>query len=154
MPGATEPPRRHTSPSPRSEQRHRTTGLLGEELAAEHLRRRGFQVLARNVRTAAGEIDVIASNGCTIAFVEVKTTRGTERSTGNGSSAGALAAIVLERLGPRQRRRLCGLALEWLRAPPTARRSAEGLRFDATGEMLDESRPLLSPAHPGGPRSA
>ncbi|HEX9481393.1 MAG TPA: YraN family protein [Solirubrobacteraceae bacterium] len=147
MPGAPEPPRRHTSPSPRSEQRHRTTGLLGEELAAEHLRRRGFQVLARNVRTAAGEIDVIASNGCTIAFVEVKTTRGTERSTGNGSSAGALAAIVLERLGPRQRRRLRGLALDWLRAQPTARRSAEELRFDAIGVVLDDAGRLLALEH-------
>src|SRR5258707_14693550 len=101
MPGAAEPPRRHTSPAPSSEQRHRTTALLGEELAAEHLRRRGFQLLARNVRTAAGEIDVIASNGGAIAFGEVKTTRGAERSTGNGSSARAPGAIVLERLGPR-----------------------------------------------------
>jgi putative endonuclease len=147
MPGAPQAPRRHTARSMRCQQRHRTTGLLGEELAAEHLQRRGFQLLARNVRTAAGEIDVIASNGGTIAFVEVKTTRRPHRRAGNGPSAGALAGIVLERLGPGQRRRLRGLALDWLRAQPAARRSAEELRFDAIGVVLDDAGRLLALEH-------
>jgi putative endonuclease len=59
-----------------------TTGWLagwlgdeGERLAARHLRRQGFRILARRYRTAAGEIDLIARDGKSIVFVEVKTRR-------------------------------------------------------------------------------
>jgi putative endonuclease len=50
-------------------------GRLGEDLAHRHLRRRGCTVVARNYRTASGsgEIDMIAWQGPTLVFVEVKT---------------------------------------------------------------------------------
>ena len=47
-------------------------GAAGEARAAEFLCRNGWQVLARNFRTRSGEIDIIASRGEVIAFVEVK----------------------------------------------------------------------------------
>ena len=134
-------------PVPTAEQRRRrATGRIGEELAAEHLRRRGLVVVASNVRTAAGEIDLIATDGSTLAFVEVKTTR---RATvpGTRTAAAQAAAAALERLGPRQRRRLRGLALDWLRSQPHAGREAAELRFDAIGVVLDSAGRLLALEH-------
>ena len=49
------------------------TGDWGEEQAAQHLLASGLKVLHRNVRTDAGEIDIIAADGDTFVFVEVKT---------------------------------------------------------------------------------
>jgi putative endonuclease len=48
-------------------------GREGELLAERHLRRSGYRLLARNFRAAGAEIDLIASDGGTIVFVEVKT---------------------------------------------------------------------------------
>jgi putative endonuclease len=48
-------------------------GARGEELAARHLARQGYRVLARNHRTSLGELDVIARDGKEVVFVEVKT---------------------------------------------------------------------------------
>ena len=47
-------------------------GILGEALAVEELERRGYAVLARRYRTACGEIDVVAQDGDTLVFIEVK----------------------------------------------------------------------------------
>ena len=54
---------------------HLAFGDRGERAAARHLRRRGLRILGRNYRTALGEIDLIARDGDTLAFVEVKTRR-------------------------------------------------------------------------------
>jgi putative endonuclease len=48
-------------------------GKWGEDIAAEHLAKRGHEVLARNARTPYGEIDIVARQGDSIIFVEVKT---------------------------------------------------------------------------------
>lgn len=51
----------------------RAVGKLGEDLAAEHIRSRlGYEILERNFYTRFGEIDIIARDGDTLAFVEVK----------------------------------------------------------------------------------
>jgi putative endonuclease len=51
----------------------REMGLWGEARAREHLLARGFRILALNWTSAEGEIDLIAQDGETIVFVEVKT---------------------------------------------------------------------------------
>ena len=51
-------------------------GHQGEDLAAEYLQKAGYRVVARNYRTAFGEIDIVARHGPTICFVEVKTRTG------------------------------------------------------------------------------
>ena len=51
----------------------RETGLLGEIRAAAYLRRQGMRILEKRFRAAHGEIDLIAREGNTIVFVEVKT---------------------------------------------------------------------------------
>ena len=53
--------------------RRRQLGDAGEQLAADHLARRGFQILDRNYRTRWGELDIVACDGRTIVFCEVKT---------------------------------------------------------------------------------
>lgn len=47
-------------------------GAAGEVLAARHLRKKGYTILAANYRCRFGEIDIIAADKKYIAFVEVK----------------------------------------------------------------------------------
>ncbi|MCB0532196.1 MAG: YraN family protein [Lewinellaceae bacterium] len=53
---------------------HLEIGKLGENLAAEYLQNKGYQILRQNFRAGKGEIDLIAQTpeGC-LVFVEVKT---------------------------------------------------------------------------------
>ncbi len=53
--------------------RNQIVGKWGEDCACAFLENKGFKMLARNVRTAAGEIDIIALDNETLVFVEVKT---------------------------------------------------------------------------------
>ena len=48
-------------------------GNLGESVACEYLKRRGFSILNRNFVRKTGELDIIARSGDTLHFVEVKT---------------------------------------------------------------------------------
>lgn len=48
-------------------------GLSGEDAACQYLEQKGYQILRRNFRTYVGEIDIIASKGPTLSFIEVKT---------------------------------------------------------------------------------
>lgn len=50
-----------------------TLGQRGEAVAAKHLRRLGYKIVARGNRGALGEIDLVAVDGRTVVFVEVKT---------------------------------------------------------------------------------
>lgn len=53
---------------------HQRIGHWGEVVAAHFLEQRGYQVLARNVRTARGELDLVTRQpGGLLVFVEVKT---------------------------------------------------------------------------------
>jgi putative endonuclease len=53
----------------------RALGIEGEARAAAYLVRRGYRIVARNVRSGGVEIDLVAARGPLIAFVEVKTRR-------------------------------------------------------------------------------
>jgi putative endonuclease len=48
-------------------------GERGENMAAKYLRNKGYQIIVRNFRTQVGEVDIIARDGKTLVFVEVKT---------------------------------------------------------------------------------
>ncbi len=62
-------------------------GMASEQAAADYLRARGLQLLARNYRCRGGEIDLILRDGAGIVFVEVR-----ERASGN--FGGALSSIT------------------------------------------------------------
>jgi putative endonuclease len=54
---------------------NRMLGDEGERAAARYLRRRGLRIITRGYRTPRGEIDLIAREGDTLVFAEVKTRR-------------------------------------------------------------------------------
>ncbi|HXE44719.1 MAG TPA: YraN family protein [Conexibacter sp.] len=112
--------------------RHRL-GRIGEQLAAEHLERRGLAILARNHRTRSGEIDLIAADAKRIVFCEVKTRR-------LGASG------PFEGLREAQTRRLRRMAAAWLRERHDRPRTAE-LRFDAIGVTIDAHGRLVALEH-------
>jgi putative endonuclease len=60
----------------------RRTGARGEDAAAAFLVRRGWTIIARNVRYREGELDVVCGKDGILAFVEVKTRRSTRAGTG------------------------------------------------------------------------
>ncbi len=53
-------------------------GAMGENLAADYLRRQNYKILKTNYRSKAGEIDIIAKNNDDVVFVEVKTRSSTD----------------------------------------------------------------------------
>ncbi|MCS7010380.1 MAG: YraN family protein [Anaerolineales bacterium] len=52
--------------------RRQALGRWGEEIATRYLEGRGYAILARNLRTAHGELDIVASKEGMLVFVEVK----------------------------------------------------------------------------------
>ena len=54
-------------------QHNRQIGAWGERTAADWLCERGYEIIARNVRTPYGEIDIVAKQGDVTVLVEVKT---------------------------------------------------------------------------------
>jgi len=97
---------------PTGDNRRQIFGRYGEDAAAEFLRRKGFTILGRNVRTAFGELDLIALDGDVIVFVEVKARRATSG---------------LEAVDARKQLRLSRLALAFLARAGWLGRAA---RFD------------------------
>jgi putative endonuclease len=77
-------------------------GQRGEDVAVAHLAGAGFQILGRNLRSRLGELDVLAREGATLVFVEVKTRRA-------GAADPPQAAV-----DARKRERLERLALRYL----------------------------------------
>jgi putative endonuclease len=53
-------------------------GAFGESMACDYLAKQGYKILERNFNCRAGELDIIALEGETLAFVEVKCRTGTE----------------------------------------------------------------------------
>jgi len=82
----------------------REVGQQGETLAVEYLLERGYQIVTRNWRCAAGELDIVAERANRLIFVEVRTRRG-ERF---GTAAESITAT--------KRARLVALAESYLQA--------------------------------------
>jgi putative endonuclease len=113
----------------------RSLGFRGEEAAAQHLRRRGFEIVERNYRTRWGELDLVAFDGHTLVFCEVKTRRLTR---GGGRP--------FDSLHRRKRAQVRRMARQWLSAR-AGRTFAERLRFDAIGVTFDAGGALAGLEH-------
>ncbi len=111
----------------------RDLGRAGEQAAAHHLQRLGFEILERNYRTRWGELDLIAYDGRTLVFCEVKTrrTRGSQ---------------PLDALGAGKQRRVRRMAMRWLTERSDRPRAPE-LRFDAIGVTMDGHGQLIAVEH-------
>jgi putative endonuclease len=118
----------------------RALGERGEDIAAAHLRARGYDVVERNFRVRSGEIDLVAADRHALVFCEVKTRIATRHGAG---------VQPLESIHPSKRVRLRRLAREWLRMRPagSGRPTRARLRFDAIGVVLSPSGELLSLEH-------
>lgn len=84
------------------------TGSRGEQVAARHLKRSGYIILAQNYRAAGAEIDIVALDESTLVFVEVKFRGG----TGFGTPAEAVDLDKRERI-----RRAARAFVEWRGVP-------------------------------------
>jgi putative endonuclease len=100
-------------------------GASGERLAADYLAQRGYEILARNVRTRAGEIDLVALDADTLVFVEVRTRRGEKFGTPEESITG------------RKQLKLIALAEEFLQTH--AEFAGRAYRIDVVGIQLDRA---------------
>ena len=105
-------------------------GTRGEAAAARYLRRKGYRIVARQLRTGLGELDLVAVDRQVVVFVEVKTRR--------SDSAGHPA----EAIDTDKQRRLTRAALEFLRTHHLLDQSA---RFDVVAVRWppDARRPVI-----------
>jgi putative endonuclease len=78
-------------------------GKRGEDLACQAVRRLGYKKIVRNYRCPQGEIDLIARDGGTLVFIEIKTRR--MRSTGYAKEA----------VNRRKQRQLSKVALAYMK---------------------------------------
>jgi len=101
-------------------------GKHGEELACKALRRRGYAILARRYRTRVGEIDIVARDGLTVVFIEVKTRAGAACGTGR------------EAVTARKRHQLIKMAGDYL---AKHRLTDVAVRFDVVTIDGDPGRP-------------
>ncbi len=115
--------------------RSRSTGDRGEDRAADHLREQGYTILARNVRSRLGEIDIVAQapDGRTIVIVEVK------------ASASASQRFTPEmHVTKAKRRKLITLATQFVRRHNLIDRP---LRFDVIAVEIAANAPAVVRHH-------
>ena len=93
----------------------RLFGQEGEAEAERYLRRKGYRIVARNVRSSLGELDLVAEDGQTLVFIEVKARR-------SGEFGGAIHAVH-----GRKQQKLARLASQFLAQRHWMERSC---RFD------------------------
>lgn len=101
-------------------------GRTGEELAARYLVQRGLVILDRNWRCPFGELDIVARDGDTLVFCEVKT----RSALGYGPPAEAVTPSKAARL-----RRLAG---RWLAVNASR---AKHIRIDVVGVVITSGQP-------------
>ncbi|WP_052301471.1 YraN family protein [Planctopirus limnophila] len=110
--------------SPHSPSSHRTLniGEQGEARAEKYLKELGYQILARNLRTRLGEIDLLALEGETIVFIEVKTRKSDARGRPE------------EAIHPRKQKQLSRVAMALLKSKGWLHRQSRIDVITITGE--------------------
>jgi len=103
-------------------------GKSGEDLACQELERRGYAIVARRYRRRGGEIDIIARDGQTMVFVEVKARRSREF----GAASEAVTA--------RKRLTISRLALDYLMREHLTNCPC---RFDVVSIHFDAGAPVI-----------
>jgi len=107
------------------------TGRRAEQLAAALLERAGLRIVARNWRHPGGELDIVADDGGTCVFVEVRSRTGEERGH------------ALETIDARKRARVVRAARLYLQET-TIR--ADAFRFDVVAVTFDPRDAAAPPA--------
>jgi len=104
-------------------------GDSGERIAAMHLEQNGYRVLARNVRTRYGEIDIVAEDADGLAIVEVKARRTREHGAPE------------EAITPRKQLKLVQLGDAFVAENPAFAEKA--WRIDVVAVELDKTGKLI-----------
>ena len=102
-------------------------GQEGEAEAERYLRRKGYRIVARNVRSSLGELDLVAEDGQTLVFIEVKARR-------SGEFGGAIHAVHRQK-----QQKLARLASQFLAQRHWMERSC---RFDVVLLQATDSSEL------------
>jgi putative endonuclease len=103
-------------------------GKIGEDLACRELEGRGYAILARRYRRRAGELDIIARDGPTVVFVEVKAREGRKF----GDAVEAVTSL--------KRRRMTRVALQYL---VRHRLTNCPCRFDVVSIHVENGEPVI-----------
>lgn len=103
-------------------------GRRGEALAVAVLEAQGFTIVERNFRCRAGEIDLVALDGPTLVFVEVRSRRGDRLGT------------PFDSVDPRKQARVTRVARHFLAARGVGDRD---VRFDVVGVRFDAEPPAV-----------
>ena len=112
-------------------------GRAAEDLVAARLTAAGWEILERNARTRHGELDLVALDGHSLVFVEVKAGRA-------GSAHGPERPILS--VDFRKQRRVRRLATAWMTERRDLPRYAE-IRFDAIGVTYDRGGRVVDYEH-------
>ena len=114
----------------KARRRRKSLGERGEKAAARYLQRKGYHILACRVDQPLGEVDIIAVDGRTIVFVEVKTRKSAD------------AGHPTEAVDERKQRRLTQAALAYLKPHGLLEYSS---RFDVVAVTWPENsrRPTI-----------
>ena len=96
-------------------------GKHGEDLAANHLTKKGFTILERNYRQKIGEIDIIARKDKVLVFIEVKTRKST------------IFGQPFEAVTPRKQAQLSRVALDYMTRNKVLNHPA---RFDVVSILI------------------
>jgi putative endonuclease len=115
----------------------RRMGQIAEDLAARRLAAAGWQIVERNARTRYGELDLVAADGSTLVFVEVKAGR-------VGAPFGPERPV--EAIDWRKQRQVRRLAAAWLAERPKLPLYAE-IRFDAIGISFNPGGEIAAIEH-------
>jgi putative endonuclease len=113
------------------------TGQQAEELVARRLAAAGWEIVERNARTRYGELDIVAREGRTLVFLEVKAGR-------SGTSFGPERPILA--VDARKQRRVRKLATAWMSERRGVQPYAE-IRFDAVGVSFDRAGRVIDIEH-------
>ena len=103
-------------------------GKESESEAVRYLKKSGYKILEQNYRTKLGEIDIIAKDKGTIAFIEVKSRR-------SGNYGNPKWAVT-----PKKQRKISMVALYYLKA---TNQSGEKARFDVVTITSDYDNPRI-----------
>jgi putative endonuclease len=105
-------------------------GRAAEDLVARRLAAAGWEIVERNARTRFGELDIVATDGACLVFIEVKAAR-------EGADFGPERPILA--IGPRKRRQVRRLATAWMAERRHATPRYTEIRFDAIGITFDRT---------------
>lgn len=104
-------------------------GKASENIAVEYLKGQGYRILEVNYRTKLGEIDIVAKEGRTTCFIEVK------------SRSSSVFGLPKEAVDKRKQRKLSRCALSYLKEK---RLHNQSCRFDVLSILLsEEGRPCF-----------